>query len=73
MTLVYTWPHNPRMPTLPPTYLSVGQAARALGVSVTTIRRWTDQGILGAARTPGNQRRYLRTDVEKLLETEAAS
>jgi molybdopterin-binding protein len=34
----------------------LGQAARVLGVSVDTVRRYADDGRLGSARTPGGQR-----------------
>jgi excisionase family DNA binding protein len=38
--------------------LSTSQAARQLGVSIGTVRRWADQGYLSAYRTPGGQRRF---------------
>jgi len=34
----------------------LGQAARVLGVSVDTVRRYADSGRLESARTPGGQR-----------------
>lgn len=43
--------------------LSIGATAALLGVSVDTVRRWTASGRLTAARTAGNQRRYLLSDV----------
>lgn len=39
--------------------LSVGQAAKALGVSVDTLRRWDKAGKIQSTRTPGNQRRFV--------------
>jgi molybdopterin-binding protein len=34
----------------------MGEAAQLLGVSVDTVRRWTDQGRLAIVRTAGGQR-----------------
>ena len=38
--------------------LSTSEAARHLGVSLSTIRRWSDAGHLHGSRTPGGQRRF---------------
>lgn len=59
----------------PPDLITTGDAAAVLGVSVQTVRRWERSGHLPAVRTPGNQRRFRRSDVEALLEipSEAAS
>ena len=40
------------------------QAARYLGVSLATIRRWTDAGYLSGYRTPGGQRRFSREQLD---------
>lgn len=47
--------------------LSTSQAARQLGVSLSTIRRWSDMGYLRAYRTPGGQRRFSREQIESFL------
>ena len=47
--------------------LSTAQAARELGVSLSTVRRWADQGHLQAIRTPGGQRRFSRHAIESFL------
>lgn len=36
----------------------IGTAARTLGVSTSTLRRWEARGRLRPARTEGGQRRY---------------
>ncbi|WP_201546775.1 IS607 family transposase [Psychrobacter lutiphocae] len=38
--------------------LSIKQAADRLGVSVSTLRRWDETGVLVAQRTPKGHRRY---------------
>lgn len=44
--------------------LTIGDAARRLGVSIGTLRRWEAQGKISAHRTLGGQRRYTPEDVE---------
>ena len=43
--------------------VSIGEAAAALGVSITTLRRWEASGRLVAEHTAGGHRRY---DLAKL-------
>jgi excisionase family DNA binding protein len=50
-----------------PLGLSTSQAARALGVSLGTIRRWSDTGYLKSCRTPGGQRRFSREQIEQFI------
>ena len=52
-----------------PLGLSTSQAAHALGVSLGTIRRWSDMGYLESYRTPGGQRRFSVDQIEQFLET----
>lgn len=49
-----------------PILLSVSAAAERLGVHVGTVRRWTDDGVLPEARTPGGHRRIPVEAVERL-------
>jgi excisionase family DNA binding protein len=50
-----------------PLGLSTSQAARALGVSLGTIRRWSDMGYLESYRTPGGQRRFSHEQIEQFV------
>jgi excisionase family DNA binding protein len=43
------------------------QAARYLGVSLATVRRWTDAGYLTGYRTPGAQRRFSREQLDGFI------
>jgi len=45
------------------------QAARYLGVSLATIRRWADAGHLDCYRTPGGQRRFSREQLDDFIAT----
>ncbi len=55
--------------TRSPLGLSTSQAARALGVSLGTIRRWSDMGYLQSYRTPGGQRRFSHEQIEQFIGT----
>ena len=39
-------------------YVSIGQASKILGVSISTLRRWDKEGRLVAEYTPAGHRRY---------------
>lgn len=57
-----------RAPTTEPDWLTLGQAAKFLGVAQSTIRKWSDQGRVPAFYTPGGHRRYRRRDLETFLD-----
>ena len=52
-------------------WLTLGQAARYLGVAQSTIRKWSDVGRLPAFYTPGGHRRYRRGDLDEFLKRSA--
>lgn len=45
--------------------MTPGVAARALGVSISTLRRWIDDGRLPAARTTGGHRRISEAELRR--------
>ena len=49
-------------------WLTLGQAAKYLGVAQSTIRKWSDQGRVPAFYTPGGHRRYRRSDLDSFLD-----
>src|SRR4249920_2251681 len=61
----------PRLPAAAgePDWLTLGQAAKYLGVAQSTIRRWSDEGRVPAFYTPGGHRRYRRSDLDRFLES----
>jgi excisionase family DNA binding protein len=50
-----------------PEWMTLGQAAKFLGVAQSTIRKWSDHGRVPTFYTPGGHRRYRRGDLEAFL------
>jgi molybdopterin-binding protein len=46
--------------------MSAGEAARALGISVDTLRRWDKEGRIRTTRDSANRRRVPADEVERL-------
>ena len=59
---------HPRAPTGEPDWLTLGQAAKYLGVAQSTIRKWSDHGRVPAFYTPGGHRRYRKGDLDDFLD-----
>jgi two-component system chemotaxis response regulator CheY len=49
-------------------WLTLGAAAKYLGVAQSTIRKWSDVGRVPTFYTPGGHRRYRRRDLDAFLE-----
>ena len=58
---------GPAAPARGADWLTLGQAARYLGVAQSTIRKWCDTGRLPAFYTPGGHRRLRRSDLDAFL------
>lgn len=48
----------------PSEWLSLSDVAELLGVHPSTVRSWSDQGILPVQRTKGGHRRYMRSQLD---------
>jgi excisionase family DNA binding protein len=49
-------------------YLNSEEAAKVLGVNVSTIKRWTDAGKLQCIQTSGGHRKFLMSHLSEFLE-----
>ena len=49
--------------------LTASEAARHLGVSISTLRRWSDAGHVQSYRTPGGQRRFSVNALDAFLDS----
>jgi putative resolvase len=46
--------------------VSIGDAAKELGISITTMRRWADSGKIRSERSPTGQRRFFLADIKRI-------
>ncbi|MBP1694240.1 MAG: helix-turn-helix protein [Chloroflexi bacterium] len=51
-------------------WLSLSEAAAALGVHPSTVRSWSDAGTLPVHRTQGGHRRYRRSEIDLWLRSQ---
>jgi molybdopterin-binding protein len=51
---------------MPRDHLPAGEAARALGISLDTLRRWDRQGRIRVERDAANRRLVPRSEIERL-------
>ena len=50
----------------PETEYSIQEASELLGIPIQKLRRWDEQGVLVAVRTPGGHRRYSKELIDRL-------
>ncbi len=51
-----------------PEWLTLGQAAKYLGVAQSTLRKWCDARRVPAFTTPGGHRRFRKSDLDEFVE-----
>ncbi|PMB43950.1 IS607 family transposase [Fischerella thermalis CCMEE 5205] len=54
----------------PEVTISIGDAAKELGVSTKTVRRWADSGKIRSERSPSGQRRFFLADIKRITPRE---
>ena len=52
-----------------PRPLTPREVARVFNVSITTVGKWADAGLLPSFRTPGGQRRFHAKDVAAAIDS----
>lgn len=51
------------------TLLTMAETARLVKASTRTVERWEAAGLITSLRTPGNHRRFKKSDVLALLDS----
>ena len=54
-------------------WLSLSDAAKVLGVHPSTVRLWSDKGVLPTHKTQGGHRRYKRSEISLWAESNQKS
>ena len=54
------------MENIPEMTISIGDAAKELGISVITLRRWADSGKIRSERSPTGHRRFYLADIKRI-------
>ncbi|MDX1439823.1 MAG: helix-turn-helix domain-containing protein [Rubricoccaceae bacterium] len=49
-------------------FITTAEAAKIAGVGVSSIKRWADQSVIKAIRTPGGHRRIIKSDLLRFIE-----
>jgi len=50
-----------------PYWMAIGEAAKYLGVSRDTLRRWEKKGKIKAIRSPTNRRYYTKKQLDEVI------
>src|SRR5574341_1172063 len=53
-------------------WLSLSDVAEILGIHPSTVRVWSDKGVLPVHRTQGGHRRYLRNELDLWVQSQRA-
>jgi len=51
-------------------WLSLGDVAKQIGVHPSTVRSWSDHGLLPVHRTNGGHRRYLQSEIDLWVQSQ---
>lgn len=54
-------------------WLSLSEVAQVLGVHPSTVRNWSDKGVLPVHRTHGGHRRFQRSEVDLWMQSQRAN
>jgi excisionase family DNA binding protein len=58
---------------MPANWLSLSEVSKLLGIHPSTVRNWSDQGVLPVHRTQGGHRRYLRAEIDLWMQSQRAT